>query len=146
MAGEGTVVWIRDPDPNRPNVPPGMGPPNVIQYNASNVPVAQLTVSSESIPEERLFDYGLNFIRVRLFTIPGLSTPAPFGGKTREIVIDINPAKQGSYLPGTRLKIEPLAVLMTIRPDTVVVTNPGDRDAIAMDLAAMGLTPEISTL
>ena len=73
------------------NVPPGMGAPNVIQFNASNVPVAQLTVSSESIPEERLYDYGLNFIRVRLFTIPGLSTPAPFGGKTREIVIDINP-------------------------------------------------------
>ena len=61
--------------------PPGMTPPNVIQFNASNVPVAQLTASSETLPEEKIFDYGLNFVRVRLFTIPGLSTPAPFGGK-----------------------------------------------------------------
>jgi multidrug efflux pump subunit AcrB len=72
--------------------PPGMQPPVIVQFNASNVPVAQLTASSKTLPEEKIFDYGLNFIRVRLFTIPGLSTPAPFGGKTRQIMIDINPA------------------------------------------------------
>jgi multidrug efflux pump subunit AcrB len=72
--------------------PPGMQPPNVIQFNASNVPVAQLTLSSETIPEQQIFDYGLNFIRIKLFTIPGLSTPAPFGGKARQINIDIDPA------------------------------------------------------
>ncbi len=72
-------------------MPPGMQPPIVIQFNASNVPVAQLTVSSKTIPEEKLFDYGLNFIRVSLFTIPGLSTPAPYGGKNREIAVDIDP-------------------------------------------------------
>ncbi|HEV3030933.1 MAG TPA: efflux RND transporter permease subunit, partial [Polyangia bacterium] len=44
--------------------PPGMTPPSVIQFNASNVPVAQLTASSETMPEEKIFDYGLNFIRV----------------------------------------------------------------------------------
>lgn len=71
--------------------PPGMQPPNVIQFNASNVPVAQLTVSSETLPEQQIFDYGLNFIRVRLFTIPGLSTPAPFGGKFRQINVDVDP-------------------------------------------------------
>jgi multidrug efflux pump subunit AcrB len=63
----------------------------VIQFNASNVPVAQLTGSSESLPEQQIFDYSLNFIRVRLFTIPGLSTPAPFGGKQRQINVDIDP-------------------------------------------------------
>jgi len=72
-------------------VPPGMQPPTIVQFSATNVPVAQLTVSSKTIPEEQLFDYGLNFIRVRLFTIPGLSSPAPFGGKTRQIMIDVNP-------------------------------------------------------
>jgi multidrug efflux pump subunit AcrB len=72
--------------------PPGMQPPVIVQFNASNVPVAQLTVSSDSLPEEQIFDYGLNFIRVRLFTIPGLSTPAPFGGKFRQIMIDIDPS------------------------------------------------------
>ena len=71
--------------------PPGMQPPNVIRFNASNLPVAQLTMSSDSLPEQQIFDYGLNFIRVRLFTIPGLSTPAPFGGKSRQINIDIDP-------------------------------------------------------
>jgi len=71
--------------------PPGMNPPNVIQFNASNVPVAQLTASSQTLPEEKIFDYGLNFIRVRLFTIPGLSSPAPFGGKFRQVNIDIDP-------------------------------------------------------
>jgi multidrug efflux pump subunit AcrB len=70
--------------------PPGMTPPSVIQFNASNVPVAQLTASSETMPEEKIFDYGLNFIRVRLFTIPGLGTPAPFGGKQRQINVDID--------------------------------------------------------
>jgi multidrug efflux pump subunit AcrB len=72
--------------------PPGTQPPVIVQFNASNVPVAQLTMSSKNLPEEKIFDYGLNFIRVRLFTIPGLSTPAPFGGKNRQIMIDIDPA------------------------------------------------------
>jgi multidrug efflux pump subunit AcrB len=71
--------------------PPGMTPPSISQFNASNVPVAQLTASSEVLPEQQVFDYGLNFIRVKLFTIPGLSTPAPFGGKSRQINVDINP-------------------------------------------------------
>lgn len=71
-------------------VPPGMQPPVIVQYNASNVPVARLTVSSQTLPEQTLFDYGLNFIRVRLFTIPGLSTPAPFGGKNRQIMVEID--------------------------------------------------------
>jgi len=72
-------------------MPPGMTPPVIIQYNATNVPVAQLTLSSKTLPEEKIFDYGLNFIRLRLFTIPGLATPAPFGGKSRQIMIDIDP-------------------------------------------------------
>src|SRR3954452_5856604 len=71
--------------------PPGMTPPSIIQFNASNVPVAQLTARSETLPEQQIFDYSLNFIRVRLFTIPGLSTPAPFGGKQRQINVDIDP-------------------------------------------------------
>ena len=75
------------------NMPPGITPPNVIRYNASNVPVAQITLSSEKMSEQEIFDYGLNFIRVRLFTIPGVSIPAPYGGKSRQIMVDIDPAK-----------------------------------------------------
>ncbi|MBZ5565325.1 MAG: efflux RND transporter permease subunit, partial [Acidobacteriia bacterium] len=72
-------------------MPPGMQSPNIIQFNASNVPVAQLTLSSDTMPEQKIFDYALNFIRVQLFTIPGLATPAPFGGKQRQINVDVEP-------------------------------------------------------
>ncbi len=74
-------------------MPPGMTAPSVIQFNASNVPVVQLTAQSDTLPEQQLADYAINFIRVRLFTIPGLSTPAPFGGKFRQVSVDIDPAK-----------------------------------------------------
>ena len=70
---------------------PGMTPPTILQYNASNVPVSQLTLSSKTMSEAKIFDYGLQFIRLRLFTIPGLATPAPFGGKFRQIMVDIDP-------------------------------------------------------
>jgi multidrug efflux pump subunit AcrB len=72
-------------------MPPGITPPYVVQSNASNVPVAQFTMSSPTMPEQDIFDYGQNFVRLRLFTIPGLATPQPFGGKVREVTIDVNP-------------------------------------------------------
>jgi multidrug efflux pump subunit AcrB len=74
------------------SAPPGMQPPGVIQFNASNVPVVQMTLSSKTLSEQQIFDYSLNFIRVKLFTIPGLSTPGPFGGKQRQINVDVDPS------------------------------------------------------
>jgi multidrug efflux pump subunit AcrB len=73
--------------------PPGMQPPAVIQFNASNVPVVQMTMSSKTLSEQQIYDYSLNFIRIRLFTIPGLSTPGPFGGKSRQINVDLDQAR-----------------------------------------------------
>src|SRR4051794_10123978 len=73
--------------------PPGMQPPGVIQFNASNVPVVQMTLSSKTLTEQQIYDYSLNFIRIRLFTIPGLSTPGPFGGKSRQINVDLDQAR-----------------------------------------------------
>jgi multidrug efflux pump subunit AcrB len=73
--------------------PPGMQPPGVIQFNASNVPVVQMTLSSKTLTEQQIYDYSLNFIRVRLFTIPGLSTPGPFGGKSRQIMVDLDQSR-----------------------------------------------------
>jgi multidrug efflux pump subunit AcrB len=77
-------------------MPPGITPPYVVQSNASNVPVAQVTLSSPTMPEQDIFDYGQNFLRLRLFTIPGLATPQPFGGKVREITIDVDPQSLNS--------------------------------------------------
>src|SRR4051812_3823637 len=74
-------------------MPPGITAPTILQYNASNVQVAQLTIKSDSLSEQALFDYGLNFLRLRLFTIPGLSTPAPFGGRSRQVMVDLAPRK-----------------------------------------------------
>ena len=76
--------------------PPGITPPNMIRFNASNVPVVQVTLNSKSMPEQQIFDYGLNFLRVRLFTIPGVSIPAPYGGKQRQIIVDVDPARLSS--------------------------------------------------
>src|SRR6266481_8100487 len=72
-------------------MPPGMQSPNIIDYNAANVPVAQLTVSSDTLPEQELYDYGLNFIRVKLFTIEGLASPAPLGGVSRAVMVNLQP-------------------------------------------------------
>ena len=72
-------------------MPPGIQAPNIIDFNAANVPVAQLDVASETLPEQELFDYGLNFIRVKLFTIEGLSSPAPLGGMGRAVMVNLHP-------------------------------------------------------
>lgn len=78
------------------NLPPGMQSPNIVDFNAGNVPVVQMTLSSSTLSEQQIFDYGLNFIRVQLFTIPGLSTPAPFGGKLRQIMVNLNPQEMAA--------------------------------------------------
>jgi multidrug efflux pump subunit AcrB len=72
-------------------MPPGMQAPNIIDYNAANVPVAQLNIYSETLPEQDVFDFGLNFVRPLLFTIEGLSSPAPFGGESRAVMVNIDP-------------------------------------------------------
>src|SRR5215813_4712363 len=71
-------------------MPPGIQPPTILRFNAGNVPVAQVTTSGTA-SEQQLFDYGLNFLRVRLFTVPGTSMPAPYGGKFRQIMVDVDP-------------------------------------------------------
>ena len=72
-------------------MPPGITPPLVLNYNASTVPILQIALSSATVPEQRLFDYGQNFIRPQLATVAGSSIPSPYGGKVRQIQIDLNP-------------------------------------------------------
>jgi multidrug efflux pump subunit AcrB len=73
--------------------PPGMSPPNIIQFNASNVPVVQVTLESKTLPEQQLSDWANNFLRLRLFTIQGLSMPGAYGGKNRQIIVEVDSAK-----------------------------------------------------
>ena len=71
-------------------MPPGTTPPMIIQYSASNVPILQVGISSKSLSEQQLYDYGLNFIRTQLATVQGAQVPMPYGGKSRQIMVDID--------------------------------------------------------
>ena len=73
-------------------LPTGTTPPLVIAYSASSVPVMQLALSGQGLAEQQLNDYGLNFIRTQLITIPGTAVPYPYGGKQRQVQVDLNPA------------------------------------------------------
>ena len=72
-------------------LPPGITPPLIIQYDPATVPIVQMVLSSKTVSEGRIFDHAFNFVRVKLFTIPGLTVPAPFGGRLRQIMVDLNP-------------------------------------------------------
>src|SRR6201987_5101129 len=72
-------------------LPPGTLPPNIITYNASTVPILQLGLSSDTLSEQQLYDLGNSQIRTQLATVQGASVPLPFGGKVRQIMVDIDP-------------------------------------------------------
>jgi multidrug efflux pump subunit AcrB len=72
-------------------LPAGTTPPLIIAYSASSVPVLQLALSGKDLSEQQLNDYGLNFIRTQLITIPGTAVPYPYGGKQRQVQVDLNP-------------------------------------------------------
>src|SRR5258705_13137463 len=123
-------------------LPPGTTPPLVITYNASTVPILQLALSGQKLSEQQLFDYGVNFIRTRLVTIPGAAIPYPYGGKQRQVQVDLNTTAlqakglspldvvnavgvQNLILPSGTTKIGPLAydVDMNASPQTVAELN-----------------------
>jgi len=71
-------------------LPAGITPPQVLSFNASSVPILQLALSSHSLSQTQLFDYGQNFIRPQLATVAGSAIPSPYGGKVRQIQIDLD--------------------------------------------------------
>ncbi len=73
--------------------PPGMTPPLIIQYSASNVPILQGAVHSETLPEQTLFDLTTTVLRTGLATVQGAQMPFPYGGMQRQIMVDIDPAR-----------------------------------------------------
>ncbi|MEH2053825.1 efflux RND transporter permease subunit [Nostoc sp.] len=123
-------------------LPPGITPPFIIQYNASSVPIIQMSVSSKTLPEEALFDYATNFVRTQLATVQGASVPLPYGGKPRQIMVDIDPqamlangisaqdvtnavSAQNLVLPAGGMKIgdRDFAVQINNSPDVVTALN-----------------------
>ena len=71
-------------------LPPGTTPPLVIQYNASSVPILQLALSGQGLSEQQLGDIGLNFVRTGLVSVPGAAIPYPYGGKQRQVQVDLD--------------------------------------------------------
>jgi CzcA family heavy metal efflux pump len=72
------------------NLPPGITPPLIIAYNASSVPIIQLALTSQSITEAGLYDLANNFVRAQLAGVPGASIPFPYGGRQRQVQIDLD--------------------------------------------------------
>ena len=71
-------------------LPTGITPPQILSFNASSVPILQLALSSKSLSQTQLFDEGQNFIRPQLATVEGAAVPSPYGGKVRQIQIDLD--------------------------------------------------------
>src|ERR1700735_4639432 len=75
------------------SLPPGILPPQIINFSASSVPILQLGLSGKGLNEQQLNDYGLNIIRPQLVTVPGAVVPAVYGGRQRSIMLNLDPKK-----------------------------------------------------
>jgi CzcA family heavy metal efflux pump len=123
-------------------LPPGTTPPLIITYSASSTPVVQLGLSSKTLPEQQLFDLGQNFLRTQLATVHGAAMPYPYGGKIRQVQVDLDlPRLQANGLspadivnainaqnlitPSGSAKIGPLEyqVVMNSSPKTIAELN-----------------------
>ncbi|MGC4094187.1 MAG: efflux RND transporter permease subunit [Polyangiaceae bacterium] len=78
-------------------MPPGATPPFIIRYSASSVPILQVALGSESLSEQQLFDFGVNFVRADIATVPGAQIPWPYGGKQRQVMVDIDPSRLAGF-------------------------------------------------
>src|ERR1700679_2779731 len=96
------------------NLPPGILPPQIINFSASSVPILQLGLSGKGLNEQQLNDYGLNIIRPQLVTVPGAVVPAVYGGKQRSIMVNLDPKKMQA------VGISPDAVLSAFGSQNVV--------------------------
>jgi CzcA family heavy metal efflux pump len=124
------------------SLPVGTTPPLIISYSASTTPIIQLGLSSKTLPEQQLFDLGQNFLRNYLATVPGAATPYPYGGKIRQIQVDLDLPRLQSYglqpndivnavnaqnivLPSGTVKLGPLEynVEMNGTPETIAELN-----------------------
>src|SRR6202050_4835477 len=78
-------------------LPPGITPPYVLSYNAATVPILQLALSGQKLPQMQLFDLGQNFIRPQLATVEGAAVPSPYGGKILQAQVDLDQQAMQSH-------------------------------------------------
>ena len=98
-------------------LPPGTTPPLIIRYSASDVPILQLGLSSKTLSETQLADAGTNVLRTQLATVQGASVPTPYGGKTRQIMVDLD-------IPSLQAKgISPIEVSNAINAQNLILPS-----------------------
>ena len=98
-------------------MPPGIQPPVVVQFNASSVPVLQLSLSSDSLNEQQLYDFGIYRVRQQLAPVAGVTLPTPAGGKYRQIMVDIDPDKLLSR------GLTPLDIVNAVNPQNLTLPS-----------------------
>jgi len=125
------------------NLPPGTLPPLIMNYSASSVPILQLGLSSASLSEAQLNDLSLNFLRTQLVTVPGAVVPYPYGGKMRQVMVNLDPAllqqkgmspgdvlaalqKQNLVLPSGTAKISEFEYDVRVNGSAATLKNLGD--------------------
>ncbi|VFU08566.1 efflux RND transporter permease subunit [Methylocella tundrae] len=97
-------------------LPAGINPPQILVYNASSVPIIQLTLSSDTVSQTKLNDYAANFIRPALAVIPGAQMPSPYGGMARQVQIDLDQSALHSHGLSAKDVVNALAVQNLITP------------------------------
>ncbi|HTR61945.1 MAG TPA: efflux RND transporter permease subunit [Candidatus Binataceae bacterium] len=97
------------------SLPSGIAPPTMLDFNATNVPIIDVISTSETLTEMQLYDYMFNFVGLFLFTLPGVQSPAPFGGATRQVMLNLDPARL--YAKG----LSPQDVLNTLENSNVIL-------------------------
>jgi multidrug efflux pump subunit AcrB len=107
------------------SLPPGTLPPQIINFSASTVPIIQIGLSGKGLDEQQLNDYGLNFVRTQLVTIPGAVIPSVYGGKQRTIIVNMDPKAMQSK------GLAPTDVLAALGTQNVV--EPGGTAKIGQD-------------
>jgi len=122
-------------------MPPGTTPPLIISYNASTTPVIQLGLSSRTLPEQELFDLGQNFLRTYLATVPGAATPYPYGGKVRQIQVDLDLGQLRAH------GLQPLDVVNAVNAQNLVLpTGTVKLGPLEYSLELNGTPPTIAGL
>jgi CzcA family heavy metal efflux pump len=99
------------------SLPPGTTPPLIISYSASTTPIIQLGLSSKTLPEQQLFDLGQNFLRNFLATVPGAATPYPYGGKIRQIQVDLDLPKLQAY------GLQPTDIVNAVNAENIILPS-----------------------
>ena len=97
-------------------LPPGITPPAVLTFNASSVPIIQLALSSKGLSQAQIFDAGQNFIRPQLASVEGAAVPSPYGGKVRQVQVDLDQDKLQAYGLSSQDVVDAIARQNVITP------------------------------